>query len=99
MGTQRTQQFQSYIHGVAKEVVDLITDKQAFIRTLPQGHSEEDGLAENTKLLHRVQELVSSYVCVEQKYMQESVETAIAKDDLDPYEPDTMTTTLVDDTF
>eukprot|EP00440_Ansanella_granifera_P043347 gb/GFBE01046988.1/.p1 GENE.gb/GFBE01046988.1/~~gb/GFBE01046988.1/.p1 ORF type:complete len:759 (+),score=195.53 gb/GFBE01046988.1/:1-2277(+) len=98
--TQRTQQFHAYIHGVAHSVVEMIEDKVAFATSLPSGHKEDDGLPEETKLLRRVQELVSSYVLVEQTFLIQSVEKAISETDcLDPYDPDCLTTTLVDDAF
>lgn len=98
--TQRTQQFHTYIHGVARSVVDMIPDKVAFKESLPPGHREEDGLIDITKLVHRMQELVSSYVCVEQNFLLKSVEKAVTEtDSLDPNDPDSLTTTLVDDAF
>eukprot|EP00930_Biecheleria_cincta_P017318 TRINITY_DN13802_c0_g2_i2.p1 TRINITY_DN13802_c0_g2~~TRINITY_DN13802_c0_g2_i2.p1 ORF type:complete len:645 (-),score=163.80 TRINITY_DN13802_c0_g2_i2:75-2009(-) len=100
MITQRVQQFHTYIHDVARSVVEMVEDKAAFAESLPAGHSEQDGLPENTKLVHRVQELVSNYVLVEQNFLLQSVEKAIAEtDSLDPYDPDQLTTTLVDDAF
>mmetsp|Transcript_22573 Transcript_22573/g.59618 ORF Transcript_22573/g.59618 Transcript_22573/m.59618 type:complete len:756 (+) Transcript_22573:50-2317(+) len=98
--TQRTHQFHSYIHNVARDVVDMIPDKEAFERSLPPGHSKEDGLTELTKLNRRIQELVSSYVLVEQTFLLQAVAKAIREADaLDPTDPETMTTTLVDDAF
>ncbi|CAE7728026.1 COG4 [Symbiodinium sp. CCMP2456] len=99
MITQRVQQFNSYIHGVAHSVVDMIDDKASFANNLPVGHCPDDGLPD-TKLLHRVQELVSSYVLVEQYFLLQSVEKAVAETDcLDPDDPDVLTTTLIDEAF
>eukprot|EP00929_Paragymnodinium_shiwhaense_P007701 TRINITY_DN111610_c0_g1_i1.p1 TRINITY_DN111610_c0_g1~~TRINITY_DN111610_c0_g1_i1.p1 ORF type:complete len:753 (-),score=261.59 TRINITY_DN111610_c0_g1_i1:71-2329(-) len=98
--TQRTQQFNVYIHNMAHQVVEMITDKEAFVASLPEGHSAEDGLITTTRLLHRVQELVSQYVCVEQVFLVKSVEKAVRDTDcLDPFDVDAKTTTLVDDAF
>ena len=50
--------------------------------------------------MHRVQELVSFYVRVEENFLLKSVTKAIEEaDNLDPHDADTKTTTLVDDTF
>jgi len=98
--TQRTQQFHSYIHNMARSVVDLIPDREAFIASLPQGYSDEDGLPPMSKLLHRVQELVSSYVVAEMNFLLHSVEKAVSETDrLDLDDPEQLTTTLVDDAF
>lgn len=98
--TQRTQQFFAYIHGVAASVVELIADREAFVSGLPPDHGEDDGLPKLTKLMHRVQELVASYVCVEQTFLLQSVEKAVREtDSLDPYDPEMLTTTVVDDVF
>lgn len=98
--TQYTQLFHTKIHGVASGVVEKITDKTEFLKNLPENHSEEDGLTKLTKLVHRVQELVSTYVCTEQSFLLQSVEKAIREtDSLDPYDPEQLTTTLVDDVF
>eukprot|EP00931_Biecheleriopsis_adriatica_P051872 TRINITY_DN30121_c0_g1_i1.p1 TRINITY_DN30121_c0_g1~~TRINITY_DN30121_c0_g1_i1.p1 ORF type:complete len:764 (+),score=218.72 TRINITY_DN30121_c0_g1_i1:55-2346(+) len=98
--TQRTQQFHSYIHGVALSVVEMIEDKAAFEKSLPADHKKEDGLSDETKLLRRIQELVSHYVLVEQTFLLQSVEMAITESDsLDPFDPEQLTTTLVDDSF
>ncbi|CAK9016680.1 unnamed protein product [Durusdinium trenchii] len=100
MITQRVQQFNAYIHGVAKDVVDMIEDPSAFVKTLPRGHRAEDGLPADTKLLHRVQELVSAYVLVEQNFLLMSVEKAVTETDcLDPHDPDVLTTTMIDEAF
>ncbi|CAE7684239.1 COG4 [Symbiodinium pilosum] len=99
MITQRVQQFNAYIHSVARNVVDLIEDKASFVSNLPVGHCPHDGLPD-TKLLHRVQELVSSYVLVEQNFLLQSVEKAVTETDcLDPDDPDAFTTTLIDEAF
>merc|ERR1719188_1246247 len=50
--TQRTQQFDTYIRDVAAGVVELISDREAFVKGLPQGHGEEDGLPQLSKLVH-----------------------------------------------
>jgi len=98
--TQRTQQFDTYIRNVAEGVVELIADKEVFVKSLPQGYNEQDGLPQLSKLVHRVQELVSSYVLVEQSFLLRSVEKAIrAPDSLDPNDAEQLTTTLVDDAF
>jgi len=98
--TQRTQQFDTYIRGVAQGVVELFTDRAAFVESLPEGHSQKDGLMELSKLVHRVQELVSKYVCVEQTFLLQSVEKALHEtDSLDSSDPEQLTTTLVDDAF
>jgi hypothetical protein len=50
--------------------------------------------------MHRVQELVSSYVLVEQAFLLQAVEKAIGEGDvLDPTDAYQLTTTLVDDAF
>jgi hypothetical protein len=98
--TQRTQQFSDYIHNMAAEVVAMIADKNAFKANLPEGHAEIDGLPELTDLMHRIQELVSSYVRVEENFLLKSVTKAIKETDcLDPHDADAKTTTLVDDAF
>jgi len=98
--TQRTQQFHSYVHNVAASVVEMIEDKEAWKAELPAGCSEEDGLLLETKLVRRVQELVSEYVQVENSFLQQSVEKAVRETDmLDPEDGDVFTTTLVDDVF
>lgn len=98
--TQRTQQFHSYVHNVAASVVEMIEDKEAWLAALPHGCGEEDGLPRETKLVRRVQELVSEYVQVENSFLQQSVEKAVRETDtLDPMDPDQFTTTLVDDVF
>ncbi|CAJ1359243.1 unnamed protein product [Effrenium voratum] len=100
MITQRVQQFNAYIHGVARSVVEMIEDTTEFVKDLPVGHSPDDGLPDDTKLLHRVQELVSSYVLVEQNFLLQSVEKAVTETDcLDPDDPDAQTTTLIDESF
>ncbi|CAK0895332.1 unnamed protein product [Prorocentrum cordatum] len=99
--TQRTQQFDTYIRNVAEGVVELIADKEVFVKSLPQGYNEQDGLPQLSKLVHRVQELVSSYpAACEQSFLLRSVEKAIrAPDSLDPNDAEQLTTTLVDDAF
>mmetsp|Transcript_1831 Transcript_1831/g.3805 ORF Transcript_1831/g.3805 Transcript_1831/m.3805 type:complete len:764 (+) Transcript_1831:102-2393(+) len=98
--TQRTQQFHMYVHNVAADVVEMIEDRDAWKATLPPGCSEEDGLLRETKLVRRVQELVSDYVTVENSFLQQSVAKAVRETDcLDPEDPDQFTTTLVDDVF
>lgn len=100
MITQRVQQFNAYIRGVAQSVVEMIHDTTDFVKTLPVGHNPTDGLPVDTKLLHRVQELVSSYVLVEQNFLLQSVEKAVTETDcLDPTEPDVMTSTMIDESF
>lgn len=100
MITQRVQQFNAYIHGVAHSVVEMIEDTSEFVKHLPVGHKAEDGLPADTKLLHRVQELVSSYVLVEQNFLLQSVEKAVTETDcLDPTDPDVLTTTMIDESF
>lgn len=100
MITQRVQQFNAYIRGVAHSVVEMIQDTMEFVKTLPVGHNPTDGLPVDTKLLHRVQELVPSYVLVEQNFLLQSVEKAVTETDcLDPSEPDVMTTTMIDESF
>eukprot|EP00438_Fugacium_kawagutii_P014533 Skav232276 [mRNA] locus=scaffold882:194433:196313:- [translate_table: standard] len=100
MITQRVQQFNAYIRGVAQSVVEMIRDTTDFVKTLPLGHNPDDGLPVDTKLLHRVQELVSSYVLVEQNFLLQSVEKAVTETDcLDPSDPDVMTTTMIDESF
>jgi len=98
--TQRTQQFSTYVEGMAAGVVDMVEDKVAFAESLPSGHNPKNGLPNESRLIRRVQELVSSYVCVEQTFLLKSVEKAIREtDSLDPYDSDAKTTTLVDDAF
>lgn len=49
--------------------------------------------------MRRMQELVSEYVTVENSFLQQSVEKAFREDELDPTDPDTLTTTMVDEVF
>merc|ERR1711879_672204 len=75
-------------------------DKEEFIASLPEGHNPTNGLIDLSKLMHRIQELVSQYVCVEQDYLLKSVEKAIGETDLlDATDPEQLTTTMVDDAF
>mmetsp|Transcript_13109 Transcript_13109/g.29816 ORF Transcript_13109/g.29816 Transcript_13109/m.29816 type:complete len:770 (-) Transcript_13109:150-2459(-) len=98
--TQRTQQFDGYIRNVAREVVELVVDKEAFVASMPKGHSPEDGLPQLSELLKKVQELGGTYVLVEQTYLQKSVELAVGSmDSLDPHDAEQLTTTMVDDSF
>lgn len=100
--TQRTHQFDSWIRGVAAEVIELLQGDARidFEHRLPQNHNQNDGLVELTVLMQRVQELVSSYVCIEQSFLLNSVERALAEtDSLDPDDPEQLTTTMVDDAF
>lgn len=97
--TQRTQQFSAYIRGVSESVVEIVPDKEAFIKSLPAGHSEIDGLPE-AKLMERVQSLVSSYVEVENHFLVNSVGKAISETDtLYADDPDQFTTTVIDESF
>lgn len=98
--TQRTQQFHGYIHNVAIGVVEMIEDKETWASQLPEGCNSDDGLIRESKLVRRMQEFVSDYVTLENKFLQSSVEKALQEADmLDPDDQDRLITTLVDDTF
>jgi len=98
--TQRVQQFDTYIRGVAQGTVEMIEEPQAYLDALEPEYSKVDGLIGLTGLMRRIQELVSSYVLVEQAFLLQSVEkAAVETDSLDPTDPEQLTTTIVDDTF
>jgi hypothetical protein len=98
--TRHTHMFDVYIRSIAADVVALITDKSDFLKQLPAGHNENDGLTELTKLTRRIQELMFANVLkVEQHFLLQSITKACAENDsLDP-DPEIYTTTLVDEAF
>jgi hypothetical protein len=97
--TQRSQQFDTYIRGVATGVMAVCEDK-SFLANLGEEYDKSDGLVPLTKLMRRIQELVSSYVVVEQSFLLQSMALAIHEtDSLDVSDPEQLTTTMVDDVF
>lgn len=97
--TRHTHMFDVYVRNIATEVVSLITDKTDFLKNLPAGYNETDGLAELTGLTRRIQELMFKHVLrVEQNFLEQSVKRALTENDsLDADDPDIQTTTLVDE--
>eukprot|EP00397_Hematodinium_sp_SG-2012_P015210 GEMP01015483.1.p1 GENE.GEMP01015483.1~~GEMP01015483.1.p1 ORF type:complete len:725 (+),score=188.20 GEMP01015483.1:96-2270(+) len=98
MLSQRAQQFDAYLRVLAKDLKDQLTDSEDLEGMMTMEHGE-DGLVVNSELMRGIQEMIGSYVLFEQKFITMQLEKAASQEQVFTDDPDSFTSTYVDDSF